>query len=69
MQTKRKISKGKAKDSTSSARKIIAVLFVLFAILYLVSPIDIIPDFIPVIGWMDDLVVLALAGAFALDTF
>jgi len=27
---------------------------------YLLTPIDIIPDFIPVVGYLDDLVVLAL---------
>jgi uncharacterized membrane protein YkvA (DUF1232 family) len=28
--------------------------------LYLVSPIDLIPDFIPLAGWLDDLVVIPL---------
>ena len=32
-----------------------------FAIVYLLSPIDLIPDFIPVIGYVDDAVVMALA--------
>ncbi len=27
------------------------------AVLYFISPIDIVPDFIPVAGWMDDLIV------------
>ena len=30
-------------------------------LLYVVSPIDIIPDFIPVVGFMDDLVLVPLA--------
>lgn len=32
----------------------------LFAVLYLVSPIDLIPDFIPFAGWVDDLVLVPL---------
>lgn len=27
------------------------------AVLYYISPLDLVPDFIPVVGWMDDLVV------------
>jgi len=30
----------------------------LLAILYIASPIDFIPDFIPIVGWIDDLFVL-----------
>lgn len=37
-----------------------AIAAVAAAILYLVSPFDVIPDFIPVIGYMDDAAVLAL---------
>jgi uncharacterized membrane protein YkvA (DUF1232 family) len=30
-------------------------------VLYVLSPIDIVPDFIPVIGWVDDLVLVPMA--------
>jgi uncharacterized membrane protein YkvA (DUF1232 family) len=30
----------------------------LLGFLYLLSPLDIIPDFLPLIGWLDDLLVL-----------
>ncbi|NMV39053.1 YkvA family protein [Ralstonia insidiosa] len=33
---------------------------------YVVSPIDLIPDFIPVIGWVDDIVLVPLALHFLL---
>jgi uncharacterized membrane protein YkvA (DUF1232 family) len=35
-------------------------------VLYVLSPIDLIPDFIPVIGFMDDLVLVPLAIRFLL---
>jgi uncharacterized membrane protein YkvA (DUF1232 family) len=35
-----------------------------FALLYLVSPIDAVPDFIPLLGWLDDLGVLSAAALF-----
>ncbi len=31
-----------------------------FVVLYLLSPIDLIPDFIPFVGWIDDLVLVPL---------
>ena len=35
------------------------------ALLYFLSPIDLIPDFIPVIGYLDDILVLRLALTFS----
>lgn len=43
------------------------VTFILIlAVLYIVSPIDLVPDVIPVIGWADDVAVGLGAGAVAL---
>lgn len=33
----------------------------LAGILYIMSPVDLLPDFLPIVGWMDDLVVAILA--------
>ncbi len=46
------------KSQSKWKRVIIAVL----AMLYVISPLDLIPDFIPVIGWLDDLGVLVWAA-------
>jgi uncharacterized membrane protein YkvA (DUF1232 family) len=45
---------------TDSRTPLIAKLIIAVTIGYLLSPIDLIPDFIPVIGWLDDLVVVPL---------
>lgn len=47
---------------TPIAAKIVAGI----AVGYALSPIDIIPDFIPVLGYLDDLIVLPLLAALAI---
>jgi uncharacterized membrane protein YkvA (DUF1232 family) len=44
----------KRKDTPVTA-KVLAAL----AVVYVLSPIDLIPDFIPIIGYLDDVLVLA----------
>lgn len=38
------------------------IAIIVFAVLYVLSPLDLIPDWIPVVGWLDDLGVLAWAA-------
>ncbi|MCL2800124.1 MAG: YkvA family protein [Endomicrobia bacterium] len=35
-------------------RPLLAWVFLIFAIIYTISPVDLIPDAIPVVGWFDD---------------
>lgn len=45
-----------------------AKLIVPAAIIYLISPFDLIPDFIPFSGWIDDILVLVTSVALFLGT-
>ena len=45
---------------------IAAKLLVLAIVAYAVSPIDLIPDFIPVLGYLDELILLPIAISFAI---
>jgi len=38
------------------------MIFFFIAVIYVISPIDLMPDFIPVVGWVDDV----FAGLFGL---
>ena len=41
--------------------KVTDVLILVLAFVYVISPIDFIPDFVPVVGALDDLAILAMA--------
>ena len=45
----------------SKWKVLISLVFVALALIYDVSPVDIVPDVFPVVGWMDDILVTGLA--------
>jgi uncharacterized membrane protein YkvA (DUF1232 family) len=49
----------------SSSVKLRAVIVLVLIFAYVISPIDLIPDFIPFAGWLDDLIVVPLGLALA----
>lgn len=55
------------------SNKIVPIIIAVLGVLYGVSPVDVVPDVFPVVGWIDDLVItggalLNLAQAYARDT-
>lgn len=57
--SRRLFESGRKGELWTPRNKIIAAL----ALLYLISPIDLIPDWVvPIIGWLDDLGVIGLAA-------
>ena len=42
--------------------KAMRMIYVLLAVLYVLSPVDFVPDVIPIIGWLDDIGILGLLG-------
>jgi uncharacterized membrane protein YkvA (DUF1232 family) len=58
----------RGKDTLMDARKIVGIIVLILAAIYIISPIDFIPDVIVGIGWVDDFLVLLMALAIANQT-
>ena len=56
-------------NGASPLQKGLAVFFVIMSLLYTVSPIDLAPDAIPVVGWLDDVGFLLTATMNAVQQF
>ena len=41
--------------------KLIGIIALIIAFIYIIWPIDMIPDLIPIIGWIDDVIALIVA--------
>ena len=41
--------------------KFIAILLIIIALIYGISPVDLIPDLAPFIGWVDDVVIILMS--------
>ena len=48
--------------------RLIKMAIIILAVLYILSPIDFIPDIIPIIGWIDDIIVGLIAVTVFLKT-
>ena len=56
-------------NGASPLHKGLAVFFVIMSLLYTASPIDLVPDAIPVVGWLDDAGFLVTAAMNAVQQF
>jgi uncharacterized membrane protein YkvA (DUF1232 family) len=51
----------KPEKKPNKVKLIIAIVLAGLALVYDISPVDLIPDILPVVGWVDDIIISALA--------
>ena len=56
------MSEYKEYDNKPASQGIKPWIPLILALLYTISPIDLVPDFIPIVGWLEDALLLIVGG-------
>jgi len=56
-------------EQTIKRRLILSIVFLVAGIIYVISPVDLIPDVLGPLGWMDDIVFLVVSFALSVLSY